>query len=124
MTILRKTTSTKRNEDVCFIGIYIPKEMASYISLYSLSTGKTKSSILKKLLIEWISKKQKRLPLEKIINNTGKRAFEIWNNPKGARTHFNTFKNELRIELKNRGSERYTDEILNIIANEKNKENG
>jgi hypothetical protein len=119
MTILRRKVKRVRREEAQFLGVYIPKRMGSYFSLYCLSIGMTKSFVLKSMLLEWMDRTKATLPRDVIIKNVAHKAFEVWKNPEGRRKNFNSFKSELAIELKFKGLEDCVDEIIEIIENEK-----
>ena len=123
MSILSKPRTNEEKGDV-FIGITVPKEVASYLSMYSLCTGKTKSKIIRGLLLKWKEEKQKKLTINDLVTLIAKKALNIWetNNENGKKENYNTFKKLLSIELKTRGLEKYIDEILNKMINDKNKD--
>ena len=121
MTILKRKVKRSRREDSQFIGMYMQKRVASYFSLYCLSIGMTKTHVLKSIIIDWMENMRVNLPREIIISNLAHKAFETWNNSEGKRCEFNTFINELKIELKFKGLEEYADEITSLVKDEKNK---
>lgn len=121
MSILKKSTGKKEGKEDCFLGVKIPKEEFSYLSLYSFSTGITKTEIIKNLLRSWIEFAKKQKSTKELIRGTALRALNVWENPEGTRMHFHTFKTQFKIELINRGLKEYTEEILNILTDEKNK---
>jgi hypothetical protein len=120
MSILKKTTKEKVKDDH-YIGIYIPKEMASYLSLYCLAIGVSKSSIVENLITKWVINTRKEKPTDKLLKDIAIKAFVLWENPNGKRTHFQTFKNQLKNELQYKKLDQFADEIINILLNEKNK---
>jgi len=122
MSILKKNIDKEKTKDTSFLGIHFPKEDAIFLSLYSLSTGESKSTIIKSFLNSWLEEKRKTITVEKLIEDTAIRAYQIWENPDGKRTNFQTFKKLLKNELRYRGLNiRTINKILNIIIDEKNK---
>lgn len=123
MTILKKSSRFKRKRKTIFLGVQLPKDMSSYLSLYCLSTGESKSLIVKTLLSDWIKKEKIRYSEEILINKIALRAFEVWKNPEGRRPPFIVFKSELKRELERmKVSETIINKIIDILDNEKGKE--
>jgi hypothetical protein len=119
MTILKRRTKRTRSEGVDFVGLRFPKKLASYISLYSLSIGVTKSSIVKAQITRWIDEQQKVVSEDDLVTEVAERALNIWENPEGKRMNFHTFISQLRIELCNKGLENYVERIISIIHDKK-----
>ena len=122
MTILKRKMKKTTQEEVQFMGVYVPKNMASYFSLYCLSIGMTKSHVLKSMIFDWIKSSHESLPKDLLIRNIAQKAFEVWNHPVGKKKNFNTFKSELGIELRYKGLGDYVEKIIEIIEDEKRKE--
>jgi len=124
MSILKQHFKRKRDEVASLVGVYIPKRLASYLSLYCVARGKTKSSILKMLITEWIEQQQERTNLETLINDISNKAYNVWKYPKGKRKNFDTFKGELKNELAYKGIGNYAEQIITNICDEKIKDEG
>ena len=125
MTILKKAIKRKRkNERTAFLGLIIPEKAATLLSLYSVSQGVTKSSIVKSLIESWICSVFGESHLDtknKMVLQIAQKSYSYWSNPVGKRMNYNTFINKLKNELELKGLSVYTDEILKIIDDEKNK---
>jgi len=124
MSILKKSyrENKKREGKVSFLGLYIPNRLNQYINLYSNAKGITKTTILKKLLYQWC--KESEYDEDDLIQMIGHRAFEIWRNPIGRRTHFNTFRANLMRELNFHGMDKQVVEQIIEILNDKKEESG
>jgi hypothetical protein len=121
MSILKKSLK-KRDENASLVGVYIPKRLASYLSLFSLAKGQTKSSILKALITQWIESKQEKVTIDILVHEIALRAYKSWKKPVGKRDNFATFKTELKNELSFKGLAEFADRIISIVCDEKNKD--
>jgi hypothetical protein len=124
MTILKKSSGReqKNRSNTCFIGIYIPKEQASIITLYSLAKGLTKSSIVKDLIVEFTSKLMQEYGEDELIQKVGERAYEAWCDPQKKIKNFHTFVSQLKTEMHyQKGIDEETiHKIITVLHNEKN----
>lgn len=121
--MILKTNFTKKEEnDAHLVGMYVPKRLASYLSLYCLAKSQTKTSVLKPLLTEWIEENQEKIPIDVLVREIAHKAYNVWK-AQIRPSNFNTFKNQVKRELIAKGLTGYSDRILNIITDEKNKEN-
>ena len=110
----------KRRVVAGFMGTYIPKSQADYVTLYCNAFEKTKISILKDLLTGWITQNIKVHTPAVLEDKMAKRAFQVWKRTEGQ--SFETFVSLLKFELKNKKLEPETiGRILNILEDEKNK---
>ena len=110
----------KRRVVAGFMGTYIPKSQADYVTLYCNAFEKTKISILKDLLTGWITQNIKVHTPTALEDRMAKRAFQVWRRTEGQ--SFETFVSLLKFELKNKKLEPETiGRILNILEDEKNK---
>ena len=121
MPILKSEIRKKTENSANFVGYYIPAKLASYLTLYCLSVGVTKTTILKQLLSDWIDKMQEDLKLTDLISIIAKRAYKMWIEPTDKPMRFKDFKFNLRKELEQKGLENYSDIIINELDNEKKK---
>lgn len=125
MTILKRSSKRKRkDEKSSFLGITIPKKLSDYLSLFSIAKGVTKSSIIKGLLIDWNNIMQEDYSEDDLVHTIGIRAYTVWCNAGGKRANLHTFKNRLKLELKSKGLEHYTDAVIKIMEDEKSKNEG
>ena len=123
MTILKKKFRKTQEGDVDFVGMYIPKDLASYLSLYCLAHKKTKTSIVQPLLTNWVSEMQYIVPVDVLIKDIAMAAHKVWDEPvnKKQKINFSTFKFSLTNELDRKGLSKYTEQIITIIEHEKNQ---
>jgi hypothetical protein len=120
MTILRRR-SKKEDAGASLVGVVFPTRLATYLTLYSTAHGISKSSVLKRLLTEWVDKKEQTESFDTLIEQTAIRSFNVWNKSVGVKENFTTFKNSLRFELKRKGLTAFADRIINRLNDEKKK---
>jgi len=121
MTILKKRFKARKEVDAYLIGAKVPKRLASYLSLYCLAKEKTKTSVLKPLIEDWIKKQQEGMPISDLVQIIARKAYKIWQGFEH-KQNFHTFKMQLKNELILKDLEEYSEEILNLLMDEKNKE--
>ena len=124
MVLLKTKTRERGIEDTSLIGFKIQKDISSFLSLFCLAKGITKTSILTKLLKDWIiSEQQKKITKERLLNSISERAFDTWKNLPKKNRSFQGFLNSLRIEFHFKGiDDKYIDQILEKVQDEKDKE--
>jgi hypothetical protein len=122
MTILKRKTKRSRKTDNDFVGLRIPEKLASYISLYCLSAGVTKSSVLKAQLNRWAGEQQKIVSEDDLVREVAERALHIWEHPEGKKINYHTFISQLKMELSYKGLENYVERIISIINDKKGEE--
>jgi hypothetical protein len=124
MPILKKAIKRKfTNKQATFLGLIIPKKVATLLSLYSISHGVTKSSIVKSLLETWVRSDVDPIENDLVIN-IAKKSYYFWSHPNGKRMNYHTFKMDLKNELISKGLDVYVDKILTLIDDEKIKDEG
>jgi len=123
MSILKKNTKKTKIVATSYLGLYLPKELATYLTLYSLATGRSKTSIVIQQMKRWTAMNDELTPIDELLQTIVIKSFEKWNHPVGKRENFNTFKSMLKIELRNRSIEQHIDKIIELLEYEKNKEN-
>ena len=110
-----KTKQKKTSSEGRFMGAYLSPQIDSYLSLYSIAKGLTKSMILRGLMQQWYSKERKANSeyqlIQKIIG-TAQHEFEIRKKQPGG-CSLDSFKQELAIELTNKRID--NDHIATII---------
>lgn len=119
MAILRKKNSRTINE--MYLGVFIPKYISEFLTLYALYHEIPKSAVTRKVLNDWY-KNQTNEELSKfdLIEELAKKLHLKWRYPPGRRMNFNTFISSLKIELKNKGIENGDINLLiTILENEK-----
>lgn len=119
--ILKSKQSRNNKEDVRLVGFQVPIKTASFLSLYCLSEGVTKTVILLNLLNSWCKEQQRNITKEEMIRKIAERAIDTYNNGT-KRTNYPTFCRLLHMEFENKGlSKQDITEIFNIIKYEKDK---
>jgi hypothetical protein len=121
MSILRTKFKKKEENDAYLVGAQVPRRLASYLSLFCLAKGQTKTSVLKPLLEDWVDDNQSETSIDVLIKEIALNAYSVWK-AQVRQSNFNTFKNQVKRELTSKGLSGYSDRILNIITDEKNKE--
>ena len=123
MALITKHSKEDRNVITDFIGVRVPNEIGSFLTLYSLAEGITKSKIILNLLVEWKQGRQREVTVEELYDKIAKRSLESWRHRKQRSVTFYSYCNLLRIELKNRGvNETLVNKLIKMLINEKNKE--
>jgi hypothetical protein len=124
MPILKKAIKRKRtSESAAFLGLTLPRKVATLLSLYSISHGVTKSSIVKALIETWIRSDVDPIENDLVIN-IAQKSYHFWSHPNGKRMNYHTFKTDLKNELISKGLDVYVDKILTLIDDEKSKDEG
>lgn len=102
--VLLKSTIDRKSKDVTFIGIKVRKELASFLSLYCLSNGITKSFIVKKLIKDWYANEQQNeTTRRKLVEGVVQRALSTWEEMPKRNYTYQGYKNILETELKLKG---------------------
>lgn len=124
MVLLKTVTRERGIEDTSLIGFKVKKDLSSFLALFCLAKGITKTSILTKLLKDWSSSEhQKKVTKESLIDSISRRAIDTWVNMPKKNRSFQGFLNSLRVEFHFKGiDDAYIDKILENIRNEKDKE--
>jgi|SRR5574343_329266 hypothetical protein len=121
MAIIKKQRNPEGTKEVTFIGILVPKEVSSFLLLYTLAEGVTKTSVILDLLQQW---KNKRTETESdFIEQIVAKSLYEWHHYPFRKTTFYAFCHRLRLEFKNAKLEqRIIDIIIKKLINEKNSE--
>jgi hypothetical protein len=120
MVILSKQLKKKRGSGVTMIGTYVPKRVASLLSLYCLAHGKTKTSIVKNLINEWVDSNVKDNE-DELLELIAQRAFESWSNNVEKRKSWKDFVGNLEKELEKNYLENHSETIIKLIHGKKNE---
>jgi|GEM_PF-2733637 hypothetical protein len=110
-TVLKKRQSYNKKE-VAYIGILIPKEVASFLSIYSVANGITKTKVINDLLIKWKEETLATKSEFEYVKQIVELSWESWKNYPIKRTTFYAFCYKLRTEFKARGLK---PELINLI---------
>jgi hypothetical protein len=116
MPLLGITNREKGNYKL--VGALLPLQVDSYLSLYTLSKGLSKSKILRGLIGAWVNKQRAREPDSILAQKVVQKANYQWMVTKATNTRmtFGIFKNMITQELSSRGIEKkYIDLITNGI---------
>lgn len=120
--VILKRKFKKKEDTSSLVGVVLPARLATYLTLFCLAHGKTKSSVIKDLLSNWVDQSETEKSFDYLINAIAARSYNIWAVDKEKKMNFNTFKNSLKYELKKKGLAPFSDRILNRLSDEK-KEN-
>lgn len=121
MAIIKKQRNPEGTKEVTFVGILVPKEVSSFLLLYTLAEGVTKTSVILDLLGKW---KDSRTETESdFVNKIVERSLYEWHHYPFRKTSFYAFCHQLRLQFKNAKLEqRIIDLIIKQLINEKNSE--
>lgn len=122
MTNILSTVKKKRKRRAIasFMGTFVPKSLADYITLYCNAFEITKISILKDLLTTWAEKNMKFNTPEQLESRIAMKSYAAWTVMEGK--SFNTFLNMLKFELKKKKLEpKVVERILKLVEDEKQK---
>lgn len=121
MPIIKKKLNPEGTKEVTFVGILVPKEVSSFLLLYTLAEGVTKTSVILDLLGKW---KDSRTETESdFVNKIVQRSLHEWHHYPFRKTSFYAFCHQLRLQFKNAKLEqRIIDLIIKQLINEKNSE--
>lgn len=109
-------------KDVTFMGMYISREVASFLSLFCMARSFTKSSVLQEIIISWMEKQGKETPEKYLEKEVALRALHIWETVPRRNATFIGFQKSLRTELKNKGLPHYmVENIIETLVDEKDK---
>jgi hypothetical protein len=111
MALLKKHAKEINRKDTAFVGIRVSDEVGSFLTLYSLAMGITKSSIITDLLDTWMEEQE--IDEEKLYDEIVERSWEAWKNLPKKHTTFYGYCNMLRTEFKFRG---IAPEVIDIIV--------
>lgn len=107
----------KRN-DYRLVGVSLPPQVHSYLSLYASAKGTKKASIFKELLLNWIAEQRSFEPDEELIEQVIHRGQLQWKllKAKNPDSDIRVFKAELKLELAGKGIlPKYVDSIMKEI---------
>lgn len=110
----------KRKVVVGFMGTFVPKSLADYVTLYSNALAVTKISIMQELLGAWVNSHIKEFPVDLLERMVASNAWAAWERMEGI--SFETFMKHLQFELKKKKLEsEVVGRILKYVEDEKNK---
>jgi len=101
-TILKKVAKEQKRE-ATFLGLYISKEVASFLSLYSLAKGITKTTIVTDEINRWRSERLRDSTDEELIDELVKRSIQAYRKMRKNKPMFFPFCGLVRAELKRKG---------------------
>jgi len=106
------------------VGAYIPLQVSSYLSLYVLANGISKSIILRDLVDEWYRDKRVSAPEDDLIEKVATGAINAWRASKTRvpNADFPSYQEVLTRELEKRGiTSFYIEIILKKVQDEEDK---
>ena len=115
MSVLKVEYKKKTLVDSKLVGVHLPQQVASYLTLYSLAHGITKSIVVRKEIQDWYNKQSETE--EELIKLLIKRAKEQQEKLAESSTlHTGLFKRKLGIDLKHKGiSKEHIETILTAL---------
>ena len=96
--------SNRKKTDCKLVGGYLPPQVYTYMTLYALAKGTTKTNIIKELLEEWVKANSKRAKEGKLLEEIVERLFQQWKSIRTRRDMtFEQYKAKVGLELQNKG---------------------
>jgi hypothetical protein len=120
MSIFRVQSKKVLDKGTRFVGVQLPQQLSSFLSLYSIANGSTKTAVLSDIVEAWVKQQQKLTNEESLIVKLIARAkVELDSRKtkgvKGPYSATNLLSTELRKELKRKG---FTTALIDRIINE------
>ena len=100
------------------VGVHLPLQVHSFLTLYSLAKGVSKSTLFKSLISKWIVQQKKEESDNDLILEIAQRSSMLWkiNKSTNVLLSFTVFKRDIEKELLQKGiSETYVKLILTEI---------
>ena len=110
----------EKKEPLKFIGAFLSPHTQQYLLMYSLAKGVTKTTIIRKLIEDWMEKEQVDFPIDQLILLVAHRGKLQWKTEKSLtpNSEFFLFKKKFEQELRSKGvDEKYIQTILNELCN-------
>jgi len=119
---MKKILSTQKSNresrsNTSFLGMYIPKELSDYITLYCHVFTVTKTDLLKAILVLWREQESSQTQLEWGL---AKKSYQIW--CESSEENYDIFKDQFAYELHNA---KLNDDVIKrilIFTDNENKE--
>jgi len=113
----------QKNSDTKFMGLFLPHELNSYLTLYSLCTGESKTIIVTNLLKNWKEESSDAISIDILIELLKKISLKALVKAKNSKGFiFTIFKKETQKELETKGIEKEIIDTIIKTLNEANKE--
>ncbi|KKK92007.1 hypothetical protein LCGC14_2707240 [marine sediment metagenome] len=128
MTILKvKSKRTTPTSERKLVGVFMPQQVCSYLSLFALTKEITKAVILREMIGKWYEQKSQEVPGSILIAKLADKVLHEWKLAKLTRPEgtLSAFKNELTENLRSKGiDESIIDSVMSHLNlnNEKNEE--
>ena len=108
MSVLKVEYKEKPLVDSKLVGAHLPQQVASYLTLYALAHGITKSTVVRNEIQDWYDERSETE--DELIRLLIKRAKEQYESSK---LHIELFKRKLGIDLRHKGiSKKHIETIL------------
>lgn len=125
MSILKVKHKGITTSEGKLVGVYMPLQVSSYLSLYALANEGTKSTIVRALIDKWYRSKKSSSPENILIEKIVKQILNLWRIRKLTQPHegFLNFQAEIIIELEKKGIiPDYLEKIIIQLQDEEKKE--
>ena len=119
------TQRKKPSENASFVGAYISKDVTTYLALYTIAYGTSKSPVFREQMERWYQEMEKQLPMSRLITKIVLVACQEWETQAKRKTPVSSsqFLARLKKELESRGlPELYVTEIIQKFKDGKNKD--
>jgi hypothetical protein len=122
MDFFKRNAGGIDKKEVTLVGAQVPSDVSEYLTLFCVADGKSKTSILRPLIEDWVKAAQDKLPEKKLIKLIADKGFAAWESRKNKRIPFTTVLNAQQKELKRRGiPEKTINKIIKKIEDAKNE---
>lgn len=119
MGIFKKTLS-KSEDNSTFVGAYIPLQVNTYLTIYSLATGISKQKLIINLITQFNQDTEQDMSVNELIEQVALKGFETWGiESKKNNYSQNSFFNKMYNELSKKGIDYET--CQNIIKKVKDE---
>jgi len=117
MNILRVSSkSNQQTQPRVTVAFTLPEEIASYLSLYAIEHGVTRSYILRELIKDWYKERIAYYPPEKLLVTVMNYITNLWSDRGKSELTTHEFREQLRHDLERKGvPEKYIHVIFEKI---------
>jgi len=120
MTLIPKKIS-RNNKDVKFVGVHLPLQVNSYLTIYALANSISKSAIILEELKEWKTIQEEIISIDEMLDLIAGKAIGTFKEMKSKpEFHAGKFFNSLNKELETKGIDIVTiEKILKKVRDAK-----
>ena len=126
MSILKVKSKGITTSESKLVGVYMPLQVSSYLSLYALANEGTKSTVVRALIEKWYRSTKSSNPEKDLINKVSQQILALWKLTKLAQPHekFLDFRLVVINELQRKGLTGFYIEWIMKKLQDEEKEKG